>query len=222
MVGRWVVGISGESIMTKRKLTRFFGIAVAIYGIATIVGISIRVFDKTDDDVVYSTFKDMIPFVIAMPAAWLGYCLQRRSSYLQQLRMLWSRLVEAMQDSVHYTYLDNPTEEQHAHVLRSIGISIDEVRGVFYNLNENDGNSLYPFEPLKDVYGIVRDLGHGDITPKQKRKKCREQIFALWRAARQELLKEFDREVPTFSHSHWVQPDKSDVYDEYGIEKKVT
>lgn len=209
--------------MTKRNLARCFSIAVAIYAVATVAGITIRIFDRTDGTVIYSTFKDMIPFVIAIPAAWLGYCLQRRSSYLQQLRTLWSRLVEAIQRGTHYTYLDNPTKEQHAEVLRSISVSIDEVRGVFTNLNENDTNiGLYPFEPIKDIYGLIQDLGYAHDTPKGKRDKIREKIFALWQEARRELLKEFDREVPTFSHSHWAQPEKSQVYDRLQIEKKAT
>ena len=209
--------------MTKRKIARSFAVAVVIYLTAVIAGILFRVFDKTDDAVVYATFKDMIPFVIAIPAAWVGYCLQRRSSYLQQLRTLWSRLVEAIQAGTHYTYLDKPTREQHADVLRAISVAIDEVRGVFANLSESEQEvGLYPFEPIKDIYALIHDLGYAHDTAKEKRDKIREQIFALWHGARQELLKEFDRETPTFSHSHWVDPDKSEVYDRHQIEKKAT
>ncbi|MBN1805248.1 MAG: hypothetical protein JW837_08365 [Sedimentisphaerales bacterium] len=209
--------------MTKRNLTRCFRIALTIYVIAIILSVVFRIFDSTKGTVIYNTFKDMIPFVIVMPAAWFGYCLQRRLSYLQQLRTLWSRLVEAIQHGTHYTYLNNPTEEQYMDVLRSISISIDEVRGVFTNLNECDSKvGLYPFEPIKDIYGLIQDLGYANKTPKEKRDEIREKIFALWQEARRELLKEFDREVPTFSHSHWAQPDKSQVYDKYQIEKKAT
>ncbi len=207
--------------MTKRNLTRCFRIAIAIYVIAVVIGIIIRIYDKTDHIIVYSTFKDAIPFVIAIPAVWLGYCLQRRLSYLQQLRSLWSRIVEAIQQAIHYTFNGNPTKEEYINTLKVLSVAIDEVRGVFKNLGESDKTiGLYPFEPIKDIYGLTKDLGLSVDT--EQKDEVRQKIFALWREARKELLKEFDREVPTFPHSHWAQPEKTRVYKRHNIRRKAT
>ena len=81
---------------------------------------------------------------------------------------------------------------------------------------------LYPFEPIKDMYGLIEGLGFGDSFKTCDSKKCRVQIFALWKDVRKEILKEFDREVPTFSHSHWADVSKSRVYDQHQIPKKST
>jgi hypothetical protein len=64
------------------------------------VGIGLRYWHPSEHDIVYATFKDLIPFVIAIPAAWLAFCFQRRASYIQQLRAFWSDLVEVVQLSV--------------------------------------------------------------------------------------------------------------------------
>jgi len=208
--------------MTKRTLTISFLAAGIVYLIAVVVGIGFRWCDNADESRYYETFVDMIPLIIALPAVWLGHCLQRRSSYLQQLRILWSQLVNAVQESMIYARIAEPTEEQHLAVLAKLAVAIDEVRGVFTNLKNPHGvRSLYPFEPIKNIYFLVLDLGCN--TPsKSDRKKTEDEIFALWREARDELLKEFDRDAPTFPHSHWAEPTKSKVYDHYGIEKRET
>jgi hypothetical protein len=58
---------------------------------------------------VYATYKDLLPLLIAIPAAWLGYCFQRRTSYLAALRTLWENLIPAVQQAIHYTHLAQPT-----------------------------------------------------------------------------------------------------------------
>lgn len=209
--------------MTKRNIERCFRVAVGLYILALLAGVALRIYDKTMNTVIYSTFKDMIPLIIAMPAAWLAYCVQRRFSYLQQLRTLWSCLVEAVGCATHHTYLDAPTPDQHLDALRKLSVSIDEVRGVFTNLEEQkDKIGLYPFEPIKNIYFLLQELRPDKVHSVKDREQIRDKMFVLWREARQELLKEFDREVPSFSHSHWLDPEKSRVYKQHGIEKKVT
>lgn len=194
-----------------------------VYFAAVILGIYLRIYDTTPNYVIYSTYKDMIPFIISIPAAWLGYCLQRRSSYLQQLRMLWSTLVKAVQKANQYTYIECPSRDQHSETLCCLSGAIEEIRGVFMNLGENNINiGLYPFEPVKDIFGLINDLGCNKQLSEDERKTTRDKIFALWSDMRKELLKEFDREVPTFSHTHWGQSEKSKIYDIHDIEKRST
>lgn len=89
------------------------------------------------------------------------------------------------------------------------------------NILEKNRN-LYPYEPVKDIYGLIYDLGCNKQLTEAERKNTRNKIFALWRDVREELLKEFDREIPTNPHTHWAQPEKSKVYETHGIEKKPT
>lgn len=196
--------------MTKRSLRIRFQWVIAIYFAAIVAAIAIRIFDNTREAVVYSTYKDLIPLLIALPAAWLGYCLQRRNSYMQQLRSLWSKLVETIQHANQYTYLDSPTKEQHATSCQKISIAIDEIRGVFMNLGESSrggyksGKGLYPFEPIKDIHKAVTAVGHGETATREALLALRKEIFRQWKMVRDELLKEFDREEPTHFHSRYV------------------
>jgi len=183
---------------------------MALYFTAIVIAVVIRIFDKSDEEVWYSTYKDLIPFLIALPAAWLGYCLQRRNSYMQQLRSLWSKLVETVQDANQYTYLEHPTKEQHSAVCRRLSIAIDEIRGVFMNLGEGSadgphpGKGLYPFESIKDIHKLVVAVGFGEEATADALAEVREKMFALWKGVRDTMLKEFDREEPTHFDSHFA------------------
>ncbi|MCI5212579.1 MAG: hypothetical protein D3910_28180, partial [Candidatus Electrothrix sp. ATG2] len=89
--------------MTKSKLIQSFCTVGAVYLMALLCGIVFRVFDPSKEALLYNTYKDLIPFVIILPATWLGYCLQRRISYMQQLRIIWSNLVATIQSANQYT-----------------------------------------------------------------------------------------------------------------------
>jgi hypothetical protein len=146
------------------------------------------IFDGSKDQIVFSTFKGLMPLFLGIAAVWLGYCVQRRNAYQQQLRSLWSKLVEAVHYAIQYTCLNNPTQEQYRTALTKLSIAIDEVRGVFCNLRETDTNiGLYPFEPIKDIYSLIEDLGFGDSYKSCDSKKCYNQIFALWKDVRKAL-----------------------------------
>lgn len=91
------------------------------------------------------------------------------------------------------------------------------------NIGEKDNKiGLYLFEPIKDIFGLISDLDCDKQLTEVERKETRNKIYVLWADMRRELLKEFDREVPTFSHTHWDQPDKAKIYDAHDIEKRPT
>lgn len=131
--------------------------------------------------------------------------------------------MKAVQTASQYTHIEYPTKEQYSETLCSLSAAIEEVRGVFMNLGETDNKiGLYPFEPVKDILRLISDLGYNKQITTDDGKIVRDKIFALWADARKELLKEFDREIPTFPHTHWAQPEKSKVYEKHGIDKKPT
>jgi hypothetical protein len=117
--------------------------------------------------------------------------------------------------------LPSPTEQQYREVVFKLSVSIEEIRGVFCNLRVPEKTrELYPFEPLKDILGLVREVGFGAAFRTDRAVQAHAQIEALWKDVRAEILKEFDREEPTFAHSHWADERKSRVYDENRILKK--
>src|SRR4029079_5856379 len=119
--------------------------------LALIAGIAIRFKfppDKGKESIEYAAFKDLIPLVIAIPAAYLAFCFQRRNSYLQALRSLWSNMVGAVQAARTYTYTPEPSRELYSETLGKLGMVIEEVRGVFKNIPAKGSPvGWYPFEP---------------------------------------------------------------------------
>jgi hypothetical protein len=204
--------------MTKRQIARWFYFVICFYFGILIMAIVLRLTDPSESPRYYTLFKDIVPVLIALPAVWLGYCFQRRLSYLQQLRGLWTKLVAAVQGAIQYTHLPAPTDVQFGGVSKELSIAIDEVRVVFKNLGEeNVEHHLYPFEPLKDILYIVSELGYSSVES-QNRIVARGQIEKLWKAVRTEMLKEFDREEPTYWHSHYKSPGQRTLYQLYDIE----
>jgi hypothetical protein len=207
--------------MTKRSLERVFLCAVVGFLVLWVIGLFLSIWDTTDKRTVFGTYKDLLPLFLGIAAAVLGFFAQRRAAYVQQLRVLWSKLVEAVVLAQQYTYIPNPTRDQFSEVQLKLSIAIEEVRGVFSNLDESDRkDGLYPFEPLKDIYRQIEGLEFGDRFKAQEAEKCRKKIETLWKAMRKEISKEFDREEPTFPHSHWNDPSHEAVYDKHSIPKK--
>lgn len=191
--------------MTKRNVTIRFSISMLIYVIVIVLAITIRVYDKTQNLAVYSTFKDLIPLLIAIPAVWLGHTLQRRNSYLNQLRILWSKIIYAVHITDYYFSVNNPSNEDFVNARIALRIAIDEVRGVFKNINENDTQiGLYPFEPIKQIYDLLSRSHHMDSLSSENRNIFKQEAFGYWKDVRKVLLKEFDREIPTHFHSHYA------------------
>jgi hypothetical protein len=111
--------------MTKR--------VAMIYAAAIVVAVVLRVAFARPDSVVYQTYRDVIPLIIALPAAFLAQAFQRRSSYVQGLRTVWGNMVGAVAAALAYTELPSPPKEQFADVLHRLSASIEEVRG-FYGM----------------------------------------------------------------------------------------
>lgn len=192
--------------MTKRQLKFWVFAVMSIYLLTVVAGIAIKYQFPSKDDPVYSTFKDLIPFLLAIPTAWLGFCFSRRLSFLAQLRTLWSHLVSAVQIAIQYTHLQQPTQEQYSEALREISMAIDEVRGSFKNVGEAEGKiGLYPFEDLKDIHKIISGLGFGDAFKSGEVAEARTQIGKCWGKVRQPFLSEFERHEPTKPSSRYIR-----------------
>jgi hypothetical protein len=183
--------------MTRRQLRIAVTAVISIYALFGVIAFVLRVFESVVDPQIVQGYRDAAPFLFAIPAALLGYAFQQRFSYLASLRMLWSRLVVSVNSAIQYTHDETPTAKEHAKVMAELGIAIDEVRGVYRNVGEQPGMvGLYPYEPIKEIYRLVHELGY-EVNDPVKRKATREQIIAKWQSIRFAFLSEFDRAEPS-------------------------
>jgi hypothetical protein len=75
--------------MTRRVLARWV-MAIMIYlGLLIVLGLRLSDWGRNPDANAYRVFKDLIPLLIAVPAAWLGALFQKRASFLSSLRILY-------------------------------------------------------------------------------------------------------------------------------------
>ena len=145
----------------------------------------------------YNTFKDAVPLLVAIPAAWLAFCVQRRQAYLKDVRDLWAKLVLAVQDAIQYTHLTEPPQAEYAKTLKSLSIIAEELRAVFQNIGETRGNTgIFPFEGLKDIHRVVSTLGYGAGAGSTQAAETRHHIIKCWKSLRANFLSELERGEP--------------------------
>jgi hypothetical protein len=193
--------------MTRKVLARWIAVAVSVYAGAVILGLVLRVVYKEPTSVVYPTYKDLIPFVIAVPAAFLAYGFQQRGSYLQGLRSLWGNMVGAIAAALTYTELPNPSKEQYAETLQRLSSTIEEVRGFYRNVpGDLATGGWYPFEPVKQIFDAVKALGFGEGATDHLRAQAHDAIYGMWKRTRAQFVTELDLAVPTHHHAAYVPP----------------
>jgi hypothetical protein len=179
--------------MTRRGLLFRICLALAVYAIAIAIGCDLRFRYPKREDLHYVLFKDLLPLVVAIPAAWLAYCFQRRASYLQQLRAAWVDASAAARGAIRHTHASRPTIEEHRAVLDDLGGAIEGLRGLFRPGRPSPASSL------SAILDEIEVLGSGESFTPSKAEAAREAILEHWDLASGRLLHEFDR-VPALSH----------------------
>jgi hypothetical protein len=187
--------------MTRTHLARIVRSIAVVYALAIAAGVGLRLAFPASASPIYQTYRDLIPLIIALPAAYLAQAFQRRASYVQGLRTLWSSMVGAIAAALAYTDTPEPSKEQFTDVLRRLSGAIEEVRGFYSNVPSGTGTGWYPFEPIKQIHGVVRELGFGEAATNARRDEAHDAIFRLWKAARERFLKELDVELPTHAQT---------------------
>jgi hypothetical protein len=178
--------------MTRRGLLFRICVALAVYAVAIAIGCDLRFRYPKREDLHYILFKDLVPLVVAIPAAWLAYCFQRRASYLQQLRAAWVDASAAARGAIRYTHASRPMIEEHRAVLDDLGGAIEGLRGLF-----RPGRPS-PTSSLSSILDKVEALGSGDSFEASKAEASRSAILEHWELASGRLLHEFDR-VPAMN-----------------------
>jgi len=192
--------------MTRARMSRITRRIAMIYGAAIVLGVLLRLTFPDANSIVYQTYQDLIPLIIALPAAFLAEAFQRRSSYVQGLRTVWANMVGAISATLTYTELPSPTKEQYADALQRLSASIEEIRGFYANIPAGASTTgWYPFEPVKQIHGVVRGLGYAEAATSELRADAHDQIYQMWRSVRERFLAELDIEVPTYHHAAYAR-----------------
>jgi hypothetical protein len=175
--------------VTRRKLLlNVIAVIGLLLGLVTVAQFSERI---------YATSKDFAGFFLAVAAAYLAYCFQKRHAFLAALRELWHACIEAKADLIAYTHLPSPSQTDFERAARCISIAIDMMRAVYRNVGETEQEiGLYPFEPMHDMRRALDELGFANMSP-EKQKEARERILSAWSAFRWSFLREFSAPSPT-------------------------
>lgn len=191
--------------MDARAFRKQVLLVVSAYILLLLLGVALRLTFPAKESLPYSTFNDLMPLAIAIPAAWLGYCVQRRQAYLKDVRELWSKVLGAVQDAIQYTHLVNPPQTEFAKVQRSLSIAVDEVRAVFANIGEGEGKiGLYPFEGLREIQDATSSFGFGEAADAARGAATRKEITRKWKEVRRHFLAECARGYPLNPHSPYL------------------
>lgn len=179
-----------------RFRANIFGvIAFYIFALAFGLGLAWR-FGNGDDDSPYKIWVSVQPLIVAIPLAWLSYCFQRRQAYIKDVRELWTRTVKGVQTAIQYTYGQEIDHKSYSRVMFEVSSAIDELRGVWLNINEGSAEKgYYPIESLKQVRDAISKLGYTSFEPAVG-KIARDDIVAAWAKAKPIFLTELPRESP--------------------------
>ena len=193
--------------MTSQKFRRILFATVFTYLVAILFAIYLYKTGPKDlkENYNYTVFKDLIPLVVALPIAYLGYCFQRRISFLQSLKQSWSHLNKAVHSAIQYTHKTLPTQVEYGNTLNELEEAIDELRGVYKNAEEtNDQIGFYTFESLKTIHEEISKLGFDKTFKLDQTKKTRDTIVENWKTLRKTFLRELNRPEPTYLDSPFV------------------
>lgn len=191
--------------MNEKRFRKNVILILVVYAAAIAALIVVRVHFPDEKSIEYNTLRDLIPLIIAIPAAWLAYSFQRRQSYLKDVRDIYSHMVSATQDAIQYTHLEKPNQSDFGRVQKSLSSAIEEIRAVFLNLGQSEERvGLFPFEGMKTIVRVLNELGFGDqLTPEASR-KARSKIIGEWKEVRKHFLSECARGVPINPHSPFL------------------
>lgn len=191
----------------SKKLLLYSVIAVCLWFVLFALLYCYSVYYKNTEFT--TAIKDMVSFIVALPAAFLAYAFNRRNSYLQALRELWKQLVPSVQKAIQYTHLSEPKQGDFALVMENLSSVIDLTRGVFSNVKLYDSRGLFPHENLKDIQLIIAWLSFGKNFREPESAKARLCITALWQEMHHAMLNEFDRDVPVTPVSKYFHSGRS-------------
>ncbi|WP_315722834.1 MULTISPECIES: hypothetical protein [unclassified Bradyrhizobium] len=150
---------------------------------------------------VYPKFGDFLKnfsnLILAVAAAYLTYCFQRRQAFLVSLREIWHQCIEAKAELVDYTHDPQPDQAKFGKAHRAISTAIDMMRAAYRNVEETEASiGFFPFEPLHDMRRSLEKIGFVNVSH-QSQQLARKEMLSAWNAFRWSFLREFSAAGPT-------------------------
>lgn len=97
---------------------------------------------------------------------------------------------------IEFIHNATPDQATFSKAHRLLSKTIDDVRGVYWNVGETAGHiGLHPFEPLNDVRWTLETLGWSYNT-EDRRRTARVLLIQSWNALRASFLREFSTLEP--------------------------
>ena len=181
--------------MSKKNFNRVLLTVVLAYLALIFLGILLSIFTPKGFDV----FRGLIPLFVAFPAAILAFYFQRRNSFLQQLRVFWSELVDGVQEAFQFIRLESPSDEDYAKTSKKLRYLIDDARAVWESVGENSTPSEskrghYPPNSLEKILDILEEYHDRkmDYDP------ALDYLKHEWGNLQKYFLVEFDRLEPKY------------------------
>ncbi len=119
--------------LRRKDLKRLVYVVILIYAIAIFIGVYVTI-NFTEEDFYHKLYFNLIPFILAIPAAYLSWGFQRRMSYTRALRVIWTDMIKACGRAIEYTFNDKPDESEFRTILLLLENSIEYLRLVFKNI----------------------------------------------------------------------------------------
>ncbi len=195
--------------MNRSDLRRNIVLVVAIYGLWVIVGVASFLLDNRlglDEQIVptaqghihayqlFELYKEISPVIVLLPVAWVGFCFQRRIAFVNDLRVFWPGLVDAVQRAIEYTRRDSGDRAEFERTLTALRSRIDDARALFRRRRPiEEGTGKYPYEGITRMHDHFRDFGYCETVDRDTASAVRKEIVSQWQIVRGQLLREFDR-----------------------------
>jgi uncharacterized membrane protein YoaK (UPF0700 family) len=130
--------------MTRDSLRKRIRFVIFLCCLLILVGAVLFCFDNA----IFQTFRDFILLLVAIPAALLADYFQKRNNFEEALRILWSNILNSVNEARQYTYRQSASEDEYRRILVSLSKSIDEMRSVYKNLGDltNYGLEIHRFK----------------------------------------------------------------------------
>lgn len=197
--------------MRRKDLRKKIITIIVIYALFIIVG-TVIYFGGPTWCKFFEVFKDLILLWVAIPAAYLSDCFQRRAAFTSALQHLWSNLIESVNQARQFTFENHPTQKVYGETLKELSKSIDEIRGVYCNI-PNEKSGLYPFESLKQIRTIISNLGYEKYNACEA-EQARHLIDKHWNMLKDSFLSEFETPVPSIVNTPFREQRKYNYWDD--------
>lgn len=128
--------------------------------------------------------KEFIPLIVALPATWLTYAFQARSSMSSRVRDVWNEIAAAVQASIDFVTFEPRTDQERRSVMTKLRTVGDYLRAIF--IEQETSDRYYASRYVDSICEIVR--GCPLIGPDSDNMASR--ISEDWKNVRQLLLPE--------------------------------